>query len=34
VLSIDADERVTPELAQAIRAAIEQGDADGCEILH
>ena len=33
VLSIDADERVTPELAQAIRAAIEPGKADGYEIL-
>jgi glycosyltransferase involved in cell wall biosynthesis len=33
VLSIDADERVTPELAEAIRAAIEKGDADGYEIL-
>ena len=32
VLSIDADERVTPELAQAIRAAIESGNADGYEI--
>ena len=32
VLSIDADERVTPELAQAIRAAIESGKADGYEI--
>jgi len=32
VLSIDADERVTPELAQAIRAAIEGGNADGYEI--
>ena len=32
VLSIDADERVTPALAQAIRAAID-GDADGYEIL-
>jgi glycosyltransferase involved in cell wall biosynthesis len=32
VLSIDADERVTPELAQAIRAAIENGNADGYEI--
>jgi glycosyltransferase involved in cell wall biosynthesis len=33
VLSIDADERVSPELAQAIRAAMENGDIDGCEIL-
>ncbi len=33
VLSIDADERVSPELAQAIRAAMEKGDADGYEIL-
>src|SRR5207244_4541653 len=32
VLSIDADERVTPELAQAIRAAIDAGKADGYEI--
>lgn len=32
VLSIDADERVTPELAQAIRAAIDAGAADGYEI--
>ena len=32
VLSIDADERVTPELAQAIRAAIDDGKADGYEI--
>jgi glycosyltransferase involved in cell wall biosynthesis len=31
VLSIDADERVTPELAQAIRAAMN-GTADGYEI--
>jgi glycosyltransferase involved in cell wall biosynthesis len=31
VLSIDADERVTPELARAIRAAID-GSADGYEI--
>ena len=31
VLSIDADERVTPELAAAIRAAID-GKADGYEI--
>lgn len=31
VLSVDADERVTPELAQAIRAAIN-GTADGYEI--
>ena len=33
VLSIDADERVTPELAKEIRAAIEQGVADGYELL-
>jgi glycosyltransferase involved in cell wall biosynthesis len=33
VLSIDADERVSPELAQAIRTAMETGDADGYEIL-
>src|SRR5207253_3151157 len=32
VLSIDADERVTPELAQAIRAAIATGAADAYEI--
>ncbi|MBV8839827.1 MAG: glycosyltransferase family 2 protein [Alphaproteobacteria bacterium] len=32
VLSIDADERVTPELAQAIQAAIASGAADGYEI--
>ena len=32
VLSIDADERVTPELAQEIRTAIEEGRADGFEI--
>ena len=32
VLSIDADERVTPELAQAIRAAIEDGRVNGYEI--
>jgi glycosyltransferase involved in cell wall biosynthesis len=32
VLSIDADERVTPELAQAIRAAINDPKADGYEI--
>ena len=31
VLSIDADERVTPELAAAIRAAIAGGDADAWE---
>jgi glycosyltransferase involved in cell wall biosynthesis len=33
VLSVDADERITPQLAQAIGAAIERGDADGYEIL-
>jgi glycosyltransferase involved in cell wall biosynthesis len=33
VLSIDADERVTPALAQAIRDALSAGDADGYEIL-
>lgn len=33
VLSIDADERVTPELAKEIRAAIDAGTADGYEIL-
>jgi glycosyltransferase involved in cell wall biosynthesis len=32
VLSIDADERVTPELAEAIKAAIAAGSADGYEI--
>src|SRR4030095_4472948 len=32
VLSVDADERVTPELAQAIRAAIEQNSVDGYDI--
>jgi glycosyltransferase involved in cell wall biosynthesis len=32
VLSIDADERVTPELAAAIKAAIATDDADGYEI--
>ena len=32
VLSIDADERVTPELAAAIKAAVEAGTADGYEI--
>jgi glycosyltransferase involved in cell wall biosynthesis len=32
VLSIDADERVTPELAAAIGNAITRGDADGYEI--
>jgi len=32
VLSIDADERVTPELAQAIRTAIEDPNTDGYEI--
>jgi glycosyltransferase involved in cell wall biosynthesis len=32
VLSIDADERVTPELAQAIKAAMARGDADGYEL--
>ena len=32
MFSIDADERVTPALAQAIRAAMD-GDADGYEIL-
>jgi glycosyltransferase involved in cell wall biosynthesis len=31
VLSIDADERVTPELAAAIREAIAAGDADAWE---
>jgi glycosyltransferase involved in cell wall biosynthesis len=31
VLSIDADERVTPELAAAIGAAIAKGDADAWE---
>lgn len=32
VLSIDADERVTPELAAAIKAAITDAGADGFEI--
>src|SRR5881394_354863 len=32
VLSIDADERVTPELAQAIRVAIEDANVDGYQI--
>ena len=32
VLSIDADERVTPELAAAIKAAIAGGAADGFEL--
>jgi glycosyltransferase involved in cell wall biosynthesis len=32
VLSIDADERVTAELAQAIRAAIDENKADGFEM--
>lgn len=32
VFSIDADERVTPELAAEIKAAIERGDADGYEV--
>ncbi|OZI33892.1 LPS biosynthesis protein [Bordetella genomosp. 10] len=32
VLSIDADERVTPELAREIRQAIETGDKDAYEI--
>jgi glycosyltransferase involved in cell wall biosynthesis len=32
VLSIDADERVSPALAQAIKAAIASGAADGYEI--
>jgi glycosyltransferase involved in cell wall biosynthesis len=32
VLSIDADERVTPELAVAIGTAISEGGADGYEI--
>ena len=32
VLSIDADERVTPELAREIRKAVEEGGADGYEI--
>jgi len=31
VLSIDADERVTPQLAAAIKRAIEEGRADGYE---
>lgn len=32
VLSIDADERVTPELAREIRRAVEGGSADGYEL--
>jgi glycosyltransferase involved in cell wall biosynthesis len=32
VLSIDADERVTPELADEIRKVVEADAADGCEI--
>jgi len=32
VLSIDADERVTPELVQAIRAAMTDAGADGFEL--
>jgi glycosyltransferase involved in cell wall biosynthesis len=32
VLSIDADERVPPELAHAIKAAIAEGKADGYEL--
>ncbi len=32
VLSVDADERIEPALAQEIRAAIESGAADGYEI--
>jgi glycosyltransferase involved in cell wall biosynthesis len=32
VLSIDADERVTPELAQAVRAAMADAGADGFEL--
>jgi glycosyltransferase involved in cell wall biosynthesis len=32
VLSVDADERVTPELAQAIEAAIDENKADGFEM--
>ena len=32
VLSIDADERATPELAAAIKAAIADTGADGCEL--
>ena len=32
VLSIDADERVSPELAREIRTAIDDGKADGYEI--
>jgi glycosyltransferase involved in cell wall biosynthesis len=33
ILSLDADERVTPELAAAIKAAIAGGDADAWEVL-
>lgn len=32
ILWLDADEVVTPELASAIRSAVERGDADGYEI--
>jgi glycosyltransferase involved in cell wall biosynthesis len=32
VLSIDADERVSPELAQEIRKAVDEGRADGFEL--
>ena len=32
VLSVDADERVTPELAREIRRAVEEGGADGFEL--
>jgi glycosyltransferase involved in cell wall biosynthesis len=32
VLSIDADERVTPELAEAIKRAMAEGAADGFEL--
>jgi len=33
VLSVDADERVSPELAREIRRAVEEGGADGYELL-
>ncbi len=32
ILVVDADERVTPKLAKAIRTAVKTGDADGYEI--
>ena len=32
ILSIDADERITPELQEEILAAVRRADADGCHI--